>query len=109
MPTPSQNPPDAPAGHVWIDEASRLTGLTVKTLYNRRYKKEAPAKGSFPIGRKLAFPLDGPDGINAWFDAQRNPAPDATAEHDSRPPEPRKLPRTSKRAHSRRELDPAAA
>lgn len=108
MPTPSLKPQAPPPGHVWIDEASRLTGLTVKTLYNRRYKDEAPAKGSFPIGRKLVFPLDGPDGINAWFDAQRNPAPDVTAERDRRPPEPRKLPRSPKRAHSLRQ-HPAAA
>lgn len=91
MPRPSQNPTPAPPGHVWIEEASRLTGLSVKTLYNRRYKDEAPSTGAFPIGRKLAFPLDGPAGITAWFEAQRNPAPDTQAEHSSRPPEPRRL------------------
>ncbi|MCX5138379.1 hypothetical protein [Streptomyces sp. NBC_00338] len=91
MPRSSQNPTPAPPGHVWIDEASRLTGLSVKTLYNRRYKDESPSAGSFPIGRKLAFPLEGPDGIKAWFEAQRNPAPDADKAHSSRPPEPRRL------------------
>lgn len=104
MPTPSQNPASPPPGHVWSDEASRLTGLSVKTLWNYRHLGKGPK--SFPIGRKLAYPLD---EINAWVAAQRNPAPDVTAEHDSRPPEPRKLRRSSKRAHDLRELDPAAA
>ena len=104
MPTPSRTPQAPPPGCVWIAEASRLTGLSVKTLYNYRHQNKGPK--SFPIGRKIAYALD---DVTAWVDAQRNPAPDVTAEHDSRPPEPRKLRRTSKRAHSLRELDPAAA
>ncbi|GGS41110.1 hypothetical protein GCM10010221_44830 [Streptomyces parvus] len=104
MPRSSPTPQDAPPGCVWIAEASRLTGLSVKTLYNYRHQDKGPK--SFEIGRKIAYELD---VVNAWVAAQRNPAPDATAEHDSRPPEPRKLPRASTRAHGRRELDPAAA
>lgn len=100
MPRSSQNPAPAPPGHVWIEEASRLTGLSVKTLYNRRYKAASPSAGSFPIGRKLAFPLEGPDGINAWFEAQRNPAPGADEAHNSRPPEPRKLRASRPRQHA---------
>lgn len=92
MPRSSHTPTPAPPGHVWSEEASRLTGLSVKTLYNYRHKHMGPI--SFPIGRKLAFPLDGPGGINAWLDAQRSSTvPDA---HESRPPEPRQLRPTSR-------------
>ncbi|WP_406144914.1 helix-turn-helix transcriptional regulator [Streptomyces anulatus] len=104
MPRSSHTPQDAPPGCVWIAEASRLTGLSVKTLYNYRHQSKGPQ--SFEIGRKIAYALD---DVNAWVAAQRNPARDVVAEHDSRPPEPRKLPRASARAHGRRELDPAAA
>jgi hypothetical protein len=62
----------------------------VKTLHNYRYLGKGPA--SFPIGRKIAYPLDGPNGLRAWLDAQRNPTPTADAVNDSRPPEPRRLP-----------------
>ena len=89
MPRSSQNPTPAPPGHIWIEEASRLTGLSKKTLYNLRYKGEGPA--CYPIGRKLAFPLDGANNIHAWFEALTNPAPDTDTAHDSRPPEPRRL------------------
>ncbi|MDQ0694300.1 AlpA family transcriptional regulator [Streptomyces sp. W4I9-2] len=105
MPRSSHTPQDAPPGCVWIAEASRLTGLSVKTLYNYRHQSNKGPK-SFEIGRKIAYALD---DVNAWVAAQRNPVPDVVAERDSRPPEPRKLPRASTRAHSRRELDPAAA
>lgn len=92
MPRSSQKPAPPPPGHVWSDEASRLTGLSVKTLWNYRHLDKGPKP--FPIGRKLAYPLD---EINAWLDAQRNPAPDADKAHSSRPPEPRRL-RTSRPA-----------
>ncbi|MDQ0792061.1 AlpA family transcriptional regulator [Streptomyces sp. B1I3] len=98
MPRLSQNPTPAPPGHVWSQEASRLTGLSVKTLWNYRHLDKGPA--SFLIGRKLAFPLEGPDGINAWLKEQRHPAPDADKAHSSRPPEPRRLRASQPRQHA---------
>lgn len=95
MPRSSQNPASPPPGHVWSDEASRLTGLSVKTLWNYRHLDKGPKP--FPIGRKLAYPLD---EINAWLEAQRNPAPDADKAHSSRPPEPRRLPASRPRQHA---------
>ncbi|MEU1433965.1 helix-turn-helix domain-containing protein [Streptomyces sp. NPDC005786] len=91
MPRLSQNPPPPPAGCVWSKEASRRTGLSVKTLYNYRHLDKGPKP--FPVGRKLAYPLD---LIEAWLSEQRNPAPDADAAHSSRPSEPRRL-RTKRR------------
>jgi hypothetical protein len=61
----------------------------VKTLHNYRYLGKGPF--SFRVGRKIAYPLDGPNGLRAWFDAQRNPIPNADAVNDSRAPEPRRL------------------
>ncbi|MFJ6846417.1 helix-turn-helix transcriptional regulator [Streptomyces griseoluteus] len=43
----------APPGHVWISEASRLLGLSPKTLYNYRHLGKGPT--SFTIGRKVAY------------------------------------------------------
>lgn len=95
MPRLSQNPPPPPAGCVWSEEASRLTGLSVKTLYNYRHLDKGPKP--FPVGRKLAYPLE---RIQAWLDEQRNPAPDAEKAHSSRPPEPRRLRTNQTRQHA---------
>ncbi|MFI9618060.1 helix-turn-helix transcriptional regulator [[Kitasatospora] papulosa] len=95
MPRSSHTPTPAPPGCVWSAEASRLTGLSVKTLWNYRHLDKGPKP--FPIGRKLAYPLD---EINAWLDAQRNPAPDADEVSSSRPPEPRRIRASRPRPHA---------
>jgi predicted DNA-binding transcriptional regulator AlpA len=84
MPWPAKVPPPPPPGYVWTPEASRLTGLSTKTLWNYRHRGKGPK--AVPIGRKLAYPLK---ELNAWIEAEMNPEPDTEAEHDARPPEPR--------------------
>ncbi|MFE7237262.1 helix-turn-helix transcriptional regulator [Streptomyces sp. NPDC057580] len=101
MPRLAKVPTPPPPGCVWIQEASRLTGLSVKTLHNYRHLDKGPKP--FPIGRKLAYPIE---HIEAWLDLQRNPAPDEEQARQSRPPEPRQLPRSQPRGA--RELNPAA-
>lgn len=88
MPRLAKVPTPPPPGCVWIQEASRLTGLSVKTLHNYRHRNRGPE--AFSIGRKLAYPIE---HIEKWLDLQRNPAPDEQQAHESRPPEPRRLPR----------------
>ncbi|MCX5158143.1 helix-turn-helix domain-containing protein [Streptomyces sp. NBC_00264] len=103
MPRLAKVPTPPPPGCVWIQEASRLTGLSVKTLHNYRHLDKGPKP--FPVGRKLAYPVE---HIAAWLDEQRNPAPDAAAVHSSRPPEPRRLPHGPAQTRARRNLKPAA-
>jgi predicted DNA-binding transcriptional regulator AlpA len=55
MPRLAKIPTPAPPGFVWIQELSRMTGLSVKTLYNYRYLGKGPQP--VPIGRKLAYRL----------------------------------------------------
>jgi hypothetical protein len=73
----------------------------VKTLHNYRHLNKGPK--AFAIGRKLAYQLE---HIDAWLDLQRNPAPDEEQARESRPAEPRRLPRHQPRGT--RELNPAA-
>lgn len=55
MPRLAKVPTPAPPGFVWIQELSRMTGLSVKTLYNYRHLGKGPKP--VPIGRKLAYRL----------------------------------------------------
>ena len=105
MPRPAKVPTPPPAGCLWTPEAARYIGLTVSTLHNYRHLGKGPE--SFPVGRKLAYPID---GLKAWLDAQRRPASSPEQERDSRPPEPR-LSRRKKagaKAVDDEELQPAA-
>lgn len=83
---------DPPPGFVWADEASRLTGRAIETLYKDRQKGHENSDGpkSVTIGRKAAWRVT---DIEAWLDAQTNPEPAPKQQRDSRPPEPRRAPR----------------
>ncbi|MGW5582815.1 helix-turn-helix transcriptional regulator [Streptomyces sp. NPDC003857] len=93
MPRNPQYSQPAPPGYVWADEASRLTGLSIETLYKYRQRGIGPRSGK--VGRNVAWPVD---GINAWLEAQMNEAPTAQQLHDSRPAEPRLAARRRKAA-----------
>jgi predicted DNA-binding transcriptional regulator AlpA len=82
--TPQYSKP-APPGYVWADEASRLSGLSIETLYKYRQRGIGPRSGK--VGRNVAWPVD---GINAWLEAQMNEGPTPEQLHDSRPSEPRR-------------------
>lgn len=84
MPRLPKVPTPPPAGCLWTPEAAIRIGLSRKTLHNYRHLGKGPE--CFPVGRKLAYPIA---GLDAWLDEQRNPAPDVSGAHDSRPPEPR--------------------
>lgn len=101
MPRLAKVPTPPPPGCVWIQEASRRTGLSVKTLHNYRHLDKGPKP--FPVGRKLAYPIE---HIDAWLHLQRNPAPDDEQARQSRPPEPRRLPQ--RQPKNAQELSPAA-
>lgn len=78
----------APLGHVYIDEASRLSGRTIETLYKDRAIQRRTGKCNGPqsktINRKAVWSVA---AINAWLDAQIGPQPDEQAIHNSRPAE----------------------
>lgn len=79
----------APAGYIWIDEASRLTGLAVKTLHNYRHKGVGPPSTNYR--RRLVYKLA---DVEAWIAEQlAPPTVDPERVRESRPPEPRRLPR----------------
>jgi len=84
--TPTFNQPPPP-GHVWADEASRLSGRAVETLYKDRQKQKRTGQSDGPrsvdVGRKAAWRTS---DIEAWLTGQA-PGPDAQQLHDSRPPE----------------------
>jgi predicted DNA-binding transcriptional regulator AlpA len=83
----------APAGYIWADEASRLTGLALKTLYNYRYKGIGPPSTNYR--RKVVYKLA---DVEAWMAEQLAPPPvDPERLWESRPPEPRRLPRQADR------------
>jgi len=85
VPRLAKTPTPAPPGFVWIQEASRRTGLSVKTLYNYRWLGKGPTP--VPIGRKLAYREA---EINAFAaELQTHPG---NSDHESRPPEPRLAP-----------------
>lgn len=75
----------APAGYIWIDEASRLTGLAVKTLHNYRHTGTGPPAVNYR--RRLVYKLA---DVEAWMAEQLGPpAVDPERLRESRPPEPR--------------------
>jgi predicted DNA-binding transcriptional regulator AlpA len=74
----------APAGYIWADEASRLTGLALKTLYNYRYKGIGPPSTNYR--RKVIYKLA---DVEAWMAEQLAPANEPERLGESRPPEPR--------------------
>ena len=84
--TPTFNQPPPP-GHVWADEASRLSGRAVETLYKDRQKQKRTGHSDGPrsvdVGRKAAWRIA---DIEAWLTGG-NLGPDASQLHDSRPPE----------------------
>lgn len=87
--TPKHKQP-APPGFVWVDEAARLSGRTIETLYKDRSQRRRgiPCNGprSVDIGRKAAWRIA---DIQAWLAAAPDVAPDADALYNGRPPEPR--------------------
>ncbi|MFZ3592239.1 helix-turn-helix transcriptional regulator [Streptomyces sp. BH104] len=93
MPRPAKVPTPPPPGYVWTPEAARLTGLSIKTLWNYSTQGKGPKVAR--IGRKLAYPIA---ELEAWRDAELNPEPDAQAIHASRPAEPRLARRKAARA-----------
>lgn len=88
-----RNPPQftqaAPPGHVYIDEASRLSGRTIETLYKDRKIQRRTGSCNGPrsktINRKAVWSVA---EIDAWLDAQIGPGPDEQMLHSSRPSEP---------------------
>lgn len=86
--TPTFNQPPPP-GHVWADEASRLSGRSIEQLYKDRQKQKRTGSSNGPrsvdIGRKAAWRIT---DIEAWLSGQRGPAPTSQQLHDSRVPEP---------------------
>lgn len=84
MPRPAKVPTPPPPGYVWIEGAMSRTGLSRQTLHNYRYLGKGPE--AVQVGRKLAYSIA---GLDAYMAKVLNPDPDAEAEHDARPPEPR--------------------
>jgi predicted DNA-binding transcriptional regulator AlpA len=86
--TPQYNQ-SPPPGHVWADEASRLSGRAIETLYKDRQKQKRTGRSDGPrsvdVGRKAAWRIA---DIEAWLAGQEGPAPTAQMLHDSRAPEP---------------------
>jgi hypothetical protein len=85
VPRPAKVPTPPPPGYVWIDEASRRTGLSPGTLRNYRYLGKGPE--CVPVGRKLAYPIT---GLDAYMRQVLGPTTDEAAQYDSRPAEPLK-------------------
>lgn len=87
--TPTFNQ-DPPPGHVWADEASRLTGRSIEQLYKDRQKQKRTGNSNGPrsvdLGRKAAWRIA---DIEAWLNGS-TPDPDPQMLHDSRPAEPRR-------------------
>ncbi|MFI8872388.1 hypothetical protein [Streptomyces sp. NPDC055243] len=110
MPRTPQYSQPAPPGYVYADEASRLTGRAIETLYKDRQKapEDNPGPRSETRNRKAVWSLE---AIAEWHEQQKNPSPDAQREAENRPPEPRR-PRKKSRAHSPKRstaaYDPAA-
>lgn len=107
--TPQYTQP-APPGYVYADEASRLTGRAIETLYKDRQKAPGDNQGpkSETLNRKAVWSLK---AIAEWLDEQMNPQPNAERQAENRPPEPR-MPRKTGRTHNTKRTtasyDPAA-
>lgn len=78
----------APSGYVWLNEASRLTGLSRSTLYNYRHLGIGPPSATYRS--KAVYKLT---DIEAWIEAEMIPTLDSQRQRDSRPPTPRRAPR----------------
>lgn len=92
MPRTPQYDQSPPPGHVWADEASRLAGRAIETLYKDRQKQKrnAPCDGpkSVSVGRKAAWRIA---DIEAWLERQASADADPEREYNSRPPEPARV------------------
>lgn len=99
MPRTPQYDRPAPPGYVYADEASRLTGRAIETLYKDRQKapEDNPGPKSETLNRKAVWRLA---DIADWLEEQMDPQPDAGREAESRPPEPRR-PRNRKTSRAR--------
>ena len=79
----------APPGYVYIDEASRLSGRTIETLYKdrsiQRRTGQCPGPRSITRSRKALWRIA---DIEAWLDEGPELGPDAEELHNSRPAEP---------------------
>ena len=89
MPRPTpQFKQSAPPGYVYINEASRLSGRSIETLYKdraiQRRTGQCPGPPSETRNRKAVWRIA---AIEAWHDAQGELGPDAQQLHDSRAPE----------------------
>lgn len=82
----------APAGYIWADEASRLTGLALKTLYNYRYKGVGPPSTTYR--RKVAYKLA---DVESWIAEELAPAVDPERLQECRPLDPRRSPSSGPR------------
>ncbi|MFI5992403.1 hypothetical protein ACIBAC_11200 [Streptomyces sp. NPDC051362] len=90
--TPPQFTQAAPPGHVYIDEASRLSGRSIETLYKDRKIQRRTGECNGPlsktINRKAVWSIA---EINAWLEAQIGPSPDEQMLRNSRPAEPARV------------------
>jgi len=79
----------APPGYVYIDEASRLSGRTIETLYKdrsiQRRTGKCPGPPSRTLNRKAVWRIA---DIDAWRDQSPALGPDDQQILDSRAPEP---------------------
>ncbi|QQM45102.1 hypothetical protein [Streptomyces liliifuscus] len=79
----------APPGFVYINEASRLSGRSIETLYKdrsiQRRTGQCPGPPSETRNRKAVWLIA---EIQAWHDAQGGLGPDPEQLHNSRPAEP---------------------
>lgn len=89
IPTVRRSQLFAPEGYIWLDEASRLTGLAQKTLYNYRCQGTGPPSATYR--RKVVYRLV---DVQAWIAEQLAPTADTARLRECRPPEPRLTPRS---------------
>ncbi|MET9550599.1 hypothetical protein ABZY36_35640 [Streptomyces sp. NPDC006627] len=101
MPRTPQYDRPAPPGYVYADEASRLTGRAIETLYKDRQKapEDNPGPKSETLNRKAVWRLT---DIAEWLEQQMNPQLDPERAAESRPPEPRRPRKTSQARRTKR-------
>lgn len=89
-PRPHKAP--APPGFAWIDEASRLSGRTIDTLYKDRSIQRRTGHCSGPrsvtLGNKAAWRIA---DIEAWLNKPTELGPDEQMLRNSRPAEPARV------------------
>ncbi|WPO70262.1 hypothetical protein [Streptomyces sp. KN37] len=110
MPRTPQYSQPAPPGYVYADEASRLTGRAIETLYKDRQKTPEENQGpkSETLNRKAVWRLT---DIAEWLEEQTAPQRNPERVAENRPPEPlrpRKSTRTRSAKRSAQAYDPAA-